>query len=571
MNKILPYIALISLFLFSCRTAKDVVDEKSSISAKDHPYIAKFHEGVRLKTKGRLNEARNAFEACLAIRQDDDAVYFALSQIELLSNNPELSAAYIQKAANLDPKNIWYIQELAYMYYERGDYENSVINFRKLTEIEPRNVDWLYGYAEALVKSGEPTKAIEALNKTEDRIGVNPELSIQKYNLLMSINQKEKALQELMDAKNVYPKDPQLIAYLVDHYFKTNQTDKAVIMLEELVVADPSNGRAHLALADIYQQKGDKDKAYTELKKAFESPDVELDTKMMILIRIHDNSSKIDPPVLELIELLEKMHPNEAKVFSIKGDYLLRQKKEEEALIAYRKALEFEKNQFAIWNQVLLMEYQQGKYEELYTDSKSCLELFPSNATIYLLHGVASNQLKKYDEAIEALATGIEFVLNDKAIKAEFYGQLGDAYFGNKEFDSGKKNYEKAIEIDPASSLLKNNYAFRLASAKIDLENAEKIAILAIKSAPEQAQFHDTYGWVLFQKGEYQHALEQYERALGFDSEDPLILEHIGDASFQTGKIEKALEYWKKSKELGAKNKNLDLKIQHKKYYEPLY
>jgi tetratricopeptide (TPR) repeat protein len=247
----------------------------------------------------------------------------------------------------------------------------------------------------------------------------------------------------------------------------------------------------------------------------------------------------------------------------------LRAEKESEALVAYRNALKFDKSQYPIWNQVLIMEYQQGNYEDLYTDSKECLTLFPTISTVYLLHGVSANQMKRHDEALETLSIGIELILNDLSLTAEYEGQLGEAYFGLKDVSNGKKHYDKALELDPKSTLLKNNYAYRLASSKIDLNKAEMIVIQAIKGSPKQAQFHDTYGWVLFQKGEYKNALEQFERASTFDASDAVIIEHIGDAAIMLDRTEKAIEMWEKAKALHSTSKTIDLKIQHKKYYEP--
>lgn len=553
---------IITLLIFaSCGTKKIATTDNNQISKADHPYISAFHEGVRLKTKGRTEEAINKFEKCLAIRQDDDAVYFALSKLELTKGNLDKSANYIVKAHELSPENTWYIQELAYMYFEQKDYPKSVENFEKLVKIEPRKVEWQYGYAEALVRTGDLTKAIEALNKTEDQVGLNPSLSVQKYNLYMDKKEPAKALEELDKAKKAFPKDAQVIATSVDHYFRINEQEKAVSMLEELVVADPMNGRAHLALADIYLSQRKESEAYQQLDLAFKCPDVDIDTKMKILIRIHESSAKIDPSVYDLVNNLVVDHPEEAKAHSIQGDYFLRSNNEEEALKAYKKALKYDESLFPIWNQVLIMEYQAKKYEDLYADSKECLSLYPSIAVVYLLNGVSANQLKNYDDALDVLSAGVELVVNDPPVKAEFYGQIGDSYFGLKDSQSGKKNYEKALSTDPQSVLLRNNYAYRLAKAKTDIELAKKLSLKAMGIAPSQAQFVDTYGFVLLQNEEFREAKKQFLKAFDLDPKDNLVLEHLGDVELKLGKATLAKEWWKKALEIDKNNELLKLKI----------
>ncbi|MFZ9028325.1 MAG: tetratricopeptide repeat protein, partial [Crocinitomicaceae bacterium] len=495
--------------------------------------------------------------------------YYALSQIYLIKNDFESSSESIQKAAELDPDNTWYLQELAYMFYETEDYANSVKSFGRLVEIEPRNIDWLYGYAEALVKNGETMKAVEALNKAEEQVGAAPQFSIQKYQLYIEAGDTEAAINELEKGQKKFPKDAQIIATMVDHYFRANQYSKAIEKLEELVVADPSNGRAHLALADIYRQQGRMDDAYRQLKEAFPLLDVDLDTKMQVLISIHDSQDKIDPQATELVDLLIQTYPDQAKPYSIKGDFLLKKGAEKDALTAYRKALEYDKTLYPIWNQVLIMEYQATEFELLYADSKECLELFPTMSIVYLLNGVSANQLKKHDEALESLVTGIELVINDPAMKAEFYGQIGEAYFGLKDNDEGITNYKKALSLDSKSNLLKNNFAFRLATAKKDLELAQSIIEQAVSSSPGQSQYQDTYGWVYFQQGKYDKAKAQFEKAYEINTQDRLILEHLGDVEYKLGNKSKAVEWWKKGLEIDPEHKLLEKKIDNQKYYEP--
>jgi len=557
--------------LASCGTKKELVPTKPTVSTSDYPYISLFHEGMRFKAQGRADEAIAKLEACLVIKQTDDAVFYALSKLELGKGNREKSAEYIVKAAEIDPKNTWYIQELAYMYYELGDFEKSSANFKKLVTIEPRNVEWQYGYAEVLTRTGEIDKAIDALNKTEDQVGLNPPLSIEKYKLYMSDKQTEKALLELEKARKMYPNDPQIIATYVDHYFSQNQEEKAIAMLKELVNADPENGRAHLALADVYLQQKNEQKAYDELTLAFQSPDTDIDTKMKILIRIHESSPKIDPKVTALVNQMVIDYPNQSKAHSIQGDYYLRAEQDELALKAYKRALELDKSVFAIWNQVLIMEYQAKIFEDLYKDGKECASLFPTNTTVSLLYGVAANQLGKHNEAIDVLAIGIEMVINDKRMEAEFQGQLGEAYFGISDIKKGKEHYTKAIEMDAFSSLLKNNYAYRLALSKVDLELAISLSRQAVNASPTHVQFIDTYGFVLFQMGEYSKAKLEFEKALGLDENDKSVVEHLGDAFFKTGNVQEAIVWWEKAKKLNSSNKNLEKKIQEKKYYDPQF
>lgn len=568
-NRLIIVLFLIISICSSCFSKRKASEQ--AFSAAEFPFIEAFHEGNRYKLRGQYDEAIASFEKCLTYKTDQDAVYYALSGLYLIKNQTQKSSEYIQKAADLDPKNKWYIQELAYMYFDQKNYPEAIRNFEKLLKLEPQNTEWLYGYAETLSKAGKTGDAIKALDRMESQLGIQPELSIQKFKLYLDSKQESKGVDELHKALQLYPQNTQLLGTLIDHYFRTRQESKAIALLEQLVSSDSENGKAHLALADIYRQQGKMKEALNELKKAFGSEAVDLDTKMKILISFQELNYKIEPEMYELVEMVVAMYPLEAKAHSIQGDYLNSAGKPEEALKAYKEALKYDKNQYPIWKQVLIMEYESNDFKALFEDSRSCLEFFPTIPTVYLLHGLAANQIRNYSAALETLLTGKELIVNDPALEAEMYGQIGEAYFGLLKIAEGKENFEKALKLDTKSLLLKNNYAYQLANTRTDLDLAEKLIESVLNEGGKSGQFMDTKGWVLFQKGNYKEAVKILEEAYHLQPADKYIVEHLGDAHAKNGNPNEALEYWHRALELGSENKVLKKKIEKREYHDPIY
>jgi len=576
MDKVYIYIIGLFLFTFSCGSNKIVTD--SNITSSDYPYINAFHEAIRLKIAGRNLESIKKLEYCLSIRKDDAAVYYLLSQLEYTTEgkwkgrgNIDKSVDYIIKASDIDPDNQWYIEELAFIYYEIEEFEKSAEKFDDLVKLRPRNIELQYTYAEVLLKIGEYNKAIDVLNRVEDQVGISLPVSIKKHNILMEMKNYKKAILELDNARDFFSNNPQLIGLYVDYYFKLNEVDKGVKMLKELVLADPNNGRAHLTLSDIYRKEGNNEESFKELILAFKCKDVTLDTKMKILINILETNFNIEPQYYNLIDILVDLYPKEAKVYSIKGDYLIRAKKNDEALEVYRKSLSYDKTRYPIWNEVLIMEYQKGEFKNLYQHSKECLTFFPTLPTVYLLNGISANKLKKYNEALELLSYGKALVVNDNQLEADFFSQLGEAYFGLKDFVNGKKSFQKALILDSKNTFIRNNFAFQLAINREDLELAESLAIQINKSVSSNPKFIYTYGLILFQKGDYDAALIQLQKAIKLKENDKNILERLGDVYFKLGQINKSIDLWQKAKKLNSGNKILLKKIEDKKYYDPVF
>jgi tetratricopeptide (TPR) repeat protein len=86
---------------------------------------------------------------------------------------------------------------------------------------------------------------------------------------------------------------------------------------------------------------------------------------------------------------------------------------------------------------------------------------------------------------------------------------------------------------------------------------------------PNSKSFLDTYGWILYQQGNYTEAKIYIEKAIAAAGDDDgTLLEHLGDVYFKLNETEKAIEYWKKAKSKGEDNPLLLKKISEGKLYE---
>ncbi len=558
------WVFILILTLFSCHTAKEVKHVHSST------FIKNFHEGVRLKLNNEVSVAIEKFNACLKEEEDDDASHFALAQLYLMKNDLQNAAIHTKKASEIDPKNQYYQTELAFMFQELQEYEKAAQIFDKLSKDNLQNPVYYYGSFENWAKAGKSDKALLTLNNLEKHIGSSPEISVKKFQLLLNSNKEKEGLEIILSAKKRFPDDASIIANLVDYYMQRKQYAAGMKMLQELVMADPNNGMALLMLGEMEMQNKDEISGLNHLKEAIRSEGITIDQKMEVLISIQ-NFIKSDPEMESLVNYMVTRYPKEAKSHSIRGDYFFKEDKLELARESYKNAVECDPNLYPIWNQILLLEYQNQWYDSLNVDSEKCLEYFPVQPLPYFLSGVAKVQKKQFSQAIARLQEGLDLILKDVALESEIYCQMGEAYFGLKDLENGKLYYEKSISKQPTSLFLKNNYAYRLALHNIELDKSEKLIDEVLEVAPGDARYMDTKGWILFMKGKYTLANEFFGKAyLGLPN-DKIIVEHLGDAAIKLGQKEKAVEFWQKAKELGSTNLNLDKKILNKAYYDPIY
>ena len=64
---------------------------------------------------------------------------------------------------------------------------------------------------------------------------------------------------------------------------------------------------------------------------------------------------------------------------------------------------------------------------------------------------------------------------------------------------------------------------------------------------PDDGYITDSLGWVYFKRGDYRKAVTTLDRAVRLVSDDPVILEHAGDAHQKLGQSVQALEYYRRA------------------------
>jgi tetratricopeptide (TPR) repeat protein len=218
---------------------------------------------------------------------------------------------------------------------------------------------------------------------------------------------------------------------------------------------------------------------------------------------------------------------------------------------------------------VLLIEAELQNYDTVFSMSAEAIELFPYQPNLFLYRGIAAMQLKKYEDAISALRDGANVTISNPGLSAQFYASMGDSYNYLRKYRESDEAYEKALGFEKSNTYVLNNYAYYLSLRKENLERAVELATECNAIQPGNPSFEDTFAWVLFQKGDYEAANTWIDKAINSGGiKSATIMEHKGDILFKNGKLQDALDFWKRAKDIGGGSTSLDEKINQKKYIE---
>lgn len=150
--------------------------------------------------------------------------------------------------------------DLGQKYLLDGDYEQAIIEFNKVIEIEPKNVDAYLGLAEAYVAAGDYDSAKMAIQKGIENCGSNNAFSeaLNSLNSPYSSDQIESAQPDL-------PVYEDGLGFLNDLNY-----DSAVSLFEQFYNDADYGVKAYIKVAQIYASEGKYEEAERTLNEAQE-------------------------------------------------------------------------------------------------------------------------------------------------------------------------------------------------------------------------------------------------------------------------------------------------------------
>lgn len=525
------------------------------------------------KMLGNLDNAASTYAEVIRKDGSNHAAMYELADIYVLQKKYSDALFFAKSAAAANPQNKWYKELLAEVYEKVKQFNDAAGIYSQLVKDYPDRGDYYLDWAQDLLLANKAEEALKVYDKIDEHFGVSKDIGLQKQRIYMDMNKPDKAIAEVQKLIAAFPHDSQLYGVLAEIYQSQKQYDKAMEAYGKLKEIDPSNPYLHLSMADYYRNKGDNEKSYIELKQAFENPNLPFETKFAIIASYHalyESSPELQKQAMELSDILVKTHPDEARAYAVKGDFLYLQKNTEDARTSYRKAIQLDPSVSRFYEMLMGLNETLRDWNSLIKDSEEAMDKFPNEPLFYLYNGEGKFYLKKYSEAIESYKAGLKLVVDDKKMESSFYSSLGDVYNATKEFSKSDENYNKALEIDPKNVTVLNNYAYYLSLRGENLAKADSMSKLSNTIVPDNDSYEDTYAWILFKEKKYDDAKAWLDKALSHGGDkNATILEHMGDVLFKLGRTEEAIDFWKRAKAAGTDVSDLlDKKIADKKYYE---
>ena len=540
-------------------------------ATQDPTYIRQFHSGVRNMLNEQHEAAITDFKACLAKQPNDAAVHYALFQSYLKQDRYEEAAFHTEQAAKLDPKNLHYKRELAFMYQQLGKAQEAAVVFECLLKADPKNIDYYSGALKCYDQLQKPAKSYALIEKMEQQLGENPSTVLEKFRLLQQMGKAKESVALLEAARITFPSEPSILANLVDHYFRIQDYSAGFGLLKDLVEADPNNGVALLMYGEMLYRSGKVDEGKKYLHKGILAEGPNLDQKMNVLIMlVNENKQAAPDPKLEpLVQYMTQTFPNEAKAHSIAGDYYYVAGQPNAAINNYRQTLRCDPNLYPVWNQVLILEFEQGRWSDLQKDASACADLFPSQALPFFFKGLTLNRIGTFAAAIESLETAKSVLIKDNALLAEVICQIAVATLGQKSNDKALTLFKEAMTVSQGNLLVELNYLHELAKFQLEpTKTNERLAEIANQFGGNPRSLYEM-AYSSFQLEKFSVARDWLLKVQDQKFvQSAVYQELLGDVYFKLGQLQDALACWQKALTYGEGSIVLTEKITQKSYVQ---
>ena len=555
---------VIWLFLLSLKTYSQSSDFNPEFT---HNII----EANRQKVLGNFEAAKSLYEKCLTLNPKSAVTYYELASYYIQFEQYTKAIDYAKKAVKLQPDNYWYKNLLGVLYKQTKQINKAIDVYKELTKLNPNVPDFYYELYYLHLGKSNLNKALKVLNQIENKFGISEFVILEKEKIYSFRNNFTKSEKEIKRLINTNPYEIRYYGILAEIYISQNKLDKAKETYDKMIQIDSTNGLMNLSLSNFYRMTGDIEKSFYHLGIAFRSPDLDIDTKIRMLVTLLQYSRRnvyLFSEAEKLLNILLEMYPQDIKVLSLYSDMLLDQQKDFEAYNTLLKILNLDASKYIIWEKVLMFEYSQKMWDSLLIHSSNSIEYFPLQQNLYFFKAIAEYELKKYNSADETLSylqtlpiTNNDFLLEVYSLHAEVLHKLG------KNAESDEK-FEKALKIDKNNRIILNNYSYYLSLRSDSLDKAEKMILICLEIEPNNPTFLDTYAWILYKMNKLNEALKYIEKAYQLKKNDAEIIEHYGDILYKLGRYDEALEKWKEAYKTGQGSILLEQKILQKKLIE---
>lgn len=531
-------------------------------------------EGIRYYNMRNPELAKANFLKLLEKDPSNDAAYFYLSNISLMTQDLVSGEVLLKKALALDSANYWYNDLLARLYLRTGRTEEAIKTYEKLISLHPKKTDIYYALADLYMNKQDIGNSVRTLDKIERIAGKSEAVGLARFNLYRIQQDWEGALKYLIEFDKEF-QSARIETLIGDMYADRYRDTLAMKYYARALETEPSYAPAQFGQAEIHRMHREYNLFFEKVTPFIKSPYVNPQMKQEYLTQLLQSPQFIQnfkPQVDTLMADLETAHPKDSTTMMLIAAYHNEFGDKEKSKKILQDNYRQHPDSFSAAFQYLTYIYYLENWEELESEAGKILEKFPGNTDFLQLTGIAQYQTGRPEQAIKTYRQieAVALPQNDTATLLTAYAMLGDLSHETNRSGQSYAYYKKALEINPNHNPVLNNYAYYLALENKNLKKAYEMSKKTVESEPDNPTYLDTFGWILYLMDRCEEAKTYFKHAMLYGGkENADVLDHYAEVLYKLKEYDLAFIYWEQAaaldKSMGIEEKVRERKAQMKK------
>jgi putative PEP-CTERM system TPR-repeat lipoprotein len=391
------------------------------------------------KNAGNSDKALEIYKRIQEINRDETLAEYKSGLIYIEKNQLDLASASAERLVKSYPKKADGHRLKGLVSYQQKNYADAMLSLQTSIKIMP-NIEAFYFLGLSYYNRGEYESALSQFRKILDVVPSSRQARLMTGNILLAQKRVDDAIDQF--SKVIKDNDNDAVAHnmLGSAYMSKGMFEEGMRELNRATKIDPKIVDAHLKKGYYYFSRGKNSEGESELATAVQAaPDV-LNSRLL-LASYHMSTGKTAKAMATLNAGLTG-GKGDAPIYNSIAAVQFAEKKQDEALKSIQKAKQVDPAFAGSYQNLATYHAASGNYDKAIEEYQAWLKNDPSNhramlglAVLYEIKGSDSDALSWYNKAKETKKPGVYLAL---------------AGYHQKKKDSGKalKVLDEAIKLD---------------------------------------------------------------------------------------------------------------------------
>ncbi|QDF06134.1 tetratricopeptide repeat protein [Myxococcus xanthus] len=471
-------------------------------------YPAHVLLGRVLTESKRFARARLHLRRAVSLKPREPEAYLVLAQLHLEIGAPDEAVKVVDALALALPGEATGYQRLGLALAERGDTARAERLLVEAATRAPGDVEVLTALARLYEDTGRPVQAEESLARALERDPDSREVLLGAGRAALKAGSSVRA-RAYFDRLLSLSSEPEMPVRVAFSYLAAREPGAAAEVLEAARRGDHADPRLAYYAGLVHERM----RRFADAAGAFAGVPAESDVYADARLR-------------------------RARSLSLLGEH-------SRALTLYRAAMQAAPEDVEVRMQFARALERGGTPNRAELLLREGLAAGPSAA----LYDALAATLHRQGRGREALTLLREAVARFPRDEDLLY-VLGAAHERQGDVTGALARMRAVLAVSPDHAAALNFLGYLLAQAGQNLDEAERRVRRALELRPDTGAYLDSLGWVYFRRGDYARAVDALERASTLAPDEPVILEHLGDAYQRVARTDDAAAAWRRALEV---------------------